>query len=276
MLMTALTTPARREREPRLKVVLATSAEQVREAQALRYRIFYEELGAPATAAARLRRLDIDPFDAVCDHLLVIDEAARPGEQIVGTYRLLRERVADAHGGFYSSGEFDLAPLRAHARTNGGQLLELGRSCVAPAYRSAGTIALLWRGIADYLRRHDIGHMFGCASFHGTDPRAHAATFAYLHAHHLAPPHLRVSPAAAAGPWLRDFADTPFDADAALRALPPLIRGYLRVGAVIGDGVYVDHAFNTVDLFITMPVDAIAGRYRGRFGAPAAPAGLAA
>lgn len=271
MLMTAIPAPreaARRQPEPRLTVALATTADQVREAQALRYRVFFEEMGAPATAAARLRRLDIDPFDAICDHLLVIDGTARAGERIVGTYRLLREEVADACDGFYSSGEFDLTPLKGHARAGGGQLLELGRSCVAPAYRTAGTIALLWRGIAEYLGRHRIGHMFGCASFHGTDPAAHAATIAYLHAHHLAPPHLRVSPVAD-GPWLRDWADAPYDADAALRALPPLIRGYLRVGAVIGDGLYIDHAFNTVDLFVAMPVEAIASRYRGRFGAPA-------
>ncbi|MGL4542272.1 MAG: GNAT family N-acetyltransferase, partial [Polymorphobacter sp.] len=171
-----------------LEVRLAQSGVEVAAAQALRYRIFYDEMGAQPTPAMRASRRDIDRHDNVCDHLLVIDHDA--GARVIGTYRLLRQAVAAAHGGFYSASEYDLSPLLVQARA-GGQLLELGRSCVAPKYRNPATISLLWRGIASYLQIHGIGHLFGCASLHGADPAAHAAELSYLYHNHLAPPELR-------------------------------------------------------------------------------------
>ncbi len=217
-----------------LEVRLATSDIEIAAAQRLRYRIFFEEEGARASEEARVSGLDIDVYDSVCDHLLVFDHA-QAGAPVVGTYRLLRQDVAARHGGFYSAGEFDLGPLLAGAGT-GLQLLELGRSCVAAAYRDAPTISLLWRGVASYLKAHGIGHMFGCGSLHGVDVGEHARSLAYLHHHHLAPPEL-----------------------------PPLIKGYLRVGAMIGDGGSVDRDFNTIDVFVIMPVDRITERYAARY-----------
>jgi putative hemolysin len=134
--------------------------------------VFFDEMGA--SAQGLLDQLDADPYDALCDHLLVIDED-QPGTlvadgAVVGTYRLLRESVARAAQGFYSAGEFDLAPLMAGEGRVGGELLELGRSCVLPAFRTSATISLLWRGIADYIAAHDIGLMFGCASFPASIP----------------------------------------------------------------------------------------------------------
>ena len=249
-------------RQGQLDVRLAGSPEEIAAAQALRYQIFYEEMGARPTLAMRAHRLDFDDYDHVCDHLLVIDHGADGPPKVVGTYRMLRQEVAERNRGFYSAGEYDLSPLMQAGRA-GGQLLELGRSCVAPAYRTTATISLLWRGIAAYLSAHGISHLFGCASLHGAEPDLHAAELSYLHHHHLAPPELRAS-AHIPVPLDRSAAGG-YDVRAAQRALPPLIKGYLRVGAVIGDGAFVDRQFNPVDVFVVMPVEGITRRYLDRF-----------
>ena len=247
-----------------LDVRLARSDVEVAAAQALRYQIFYEEMGARPTPAMAAARRDMDAYDAICDHLLVVDHGLDGRPQVVGTYRLLRQQVAMAHKGFYSAAEYDLSPLLANS-TPASQLLELGRSCVAPAWRNNATITLLWRGIASYLQTHNIGHMFGCASLHGADPLLHAAELSYLYHHHLAPPELRARAHAANHVPMDRLPAASIDTRAASRALPPLIKGYLRVGALVGDGGFVDRQFNTVDVFVVMPVDRITSRYAGRF-----------
>lgn len=253
-------------RSGQLDVRLATSEAEIAAAQALRYQIFYDEMGATPSAAMVSSRRDIDSYDAICDHLLVIDHGMRgDGPHVVGTYRLLRQVVAQMNHGFYSAGEYDLSPLIAQSVT-GGQLLELGRSCVAPAYRNNTTITLLWRGIASYLQTHAIGHMFGCASLHGADPRVHAAELSYLYHHHLAPPELRARALAEQYVPMDRMSPLAYDARLTAKALPPLVKGYLRVGAMIGDGAFVDPQFNTVDVFVVMPVERITKRYAGRFG----------
>jgi len=246
-----------------LEVRLATSDAEVAAAQALRYRIFFEEEGARASGEARASGLDVDAYDPVCDHLLVFDHA-QADTPVVGTYRLLRQSVAARHGGFYSAGEFDLGPLLSGAGT-GLQLLELGRSCVATEYRDAPTIGLLWRGIASYLKANGIGHMFGCGSLHGVEVGEHAQALAYLHHHHLAPPELRAYAWEGARVETDLLPPGSYDARAAARALPPLIKGYLRVGAMIGDGGSLDRDFNTIDVFVIMPVDRITERYAARY-----------
>jgi len=252
-------------RSGRLDVRLATSEVEIAAAQALRYQIFYDEMGAEPKASMISTRRDIDDYDAVCDHLLVIDHGL-PGDRphVVGTYRLLRQVVAQMNRGFYSAGEYDLSPLIAQS-ASGGQLLELGRSCVAAAYRNNTTITLLWRGIASYLQTHAIGHMFGCASLHGADPRVHAAELSYLFHHHLAPPELRARSLPEHYVAMDRLSPLAYDPRMAAKALPPLIKGYLRVGATIGDGGFVDRQFNTVDVFVVMPVEQITRRYAGRF-----------
>ena len=251
-----------------LDVRLAVSEAEIAAAQALRYQIFYDEMGAePTPAMTRLRR-DVDDYDAVCDHLLVVDHGLANGfdgrPQVVGTYRLLRQGVAAAHRGFYSAGEYDLSRLISHSG-QGGQLLELGRSCVAPAWRNNATISLLWRGIASYLQTHGIGYMFGCASLHGADPVLHTAELSYLYHHHLAPPELRACALPDNHVAMDRLPAASIDTRAAARALPPLLKGYLRVGAMVGDGGFVDRQFNTVDVFVIMPVDRITSRYAARF-----------
>jgi putative hemolysin len=247
-----------------LDVRLAASEAEIAAAQALRYQIFYDEMGATPTPAMQAVRRDIDDYDAICDHLLVVDHGADGTPHVVGTYRLLRQVVAQMNRGFYSAGEYDLSPLIAQSAST-GQLLELGRSCVAPAYRNNATITLLWRGIAAYLQTHRIGHMFGCASLHGADPRLHTAELSYLYHNHLAPPELRARALPAPHEPMDLVPAASIDARAASRALPPLIKGYLRVGAMIGDGGFVDHQFNTVDVFVVMPVERITSRYSARF-----------
>ena len=251
-------------RSGQLDVRLATSEEEIAAAQALRYQIFYDEMGAAPARHMLASRRDIDDYDAVCDHLLVIDHGEDGKPHVVGTYRLLRQLVAQLNRGFYSAGEYDLAPLIETSKTS-GQLLELGRSCVAPDYRNNTTITLLWRGIASYLQTHSIGHMFGCASLHGADPAVHAAELSYLYQHHLAPPGLRARALPSHYVPMDVLGAERFDARAASKALPPLVKGYLRVGAKIGDGAFCDAQFNTTDVFVVMPVARITQRYAGRF-----------
>ncbi len=253
----------------RLSLRLVQDERELNAVQRLRWRVFYAEMGAAAgpEPVPRPEDLDADVYDPLCDHLLVIDEDAPAGEHVVGTYRLLRESVAARSFGFYSAGEFDLGPLAG--LNTPGELLELGRSCVLPPYRTSGTISLLWRGIADYIARHDIALMFGCASFGGTDPNAHAAALSYLHHRHLAPADRRPVVLPGKGVPLERLAAGSYDERRALMDLPPLVKAYMRVGAKFGEGAYVDHAFNTIDVCVVMPVELIADRYAARFSAAA-------
>lgn len=250
----------------RLSLRLAEDDHDLISVQRLRWQVFHAEMGAGAQSP-RPENLDADLYDPLCDHLLVIDEDAPAGERVVGTYRLLRESVATKSFGFYSAGEFDLQPLRGSGLS--GELLELGRSCVLPPYRTSGTISLLWRGIADYIALHDIALMFGCASFAGTDPDAHAAALSYLHHHHLAPVDRRPSVLPGMGIALERLPAGAYDERRAAMGLPPLVKAYMRVGAKFGDGAYVDRAFNTIDVCVVMPVELIADRYAARFSAAA-------
>ncbi len=252
-----------------LEVRLARNAAEVAAAQEVRYRIFYEELGATQAGLEAAAGRDVDRFDEVCDHLLVFDTSL-PGpdhRRIVGTYRLLRQEIASEAGGFYSEGEFELKGLVA--RHPGQRFLELGRSCVLPQYRSKRTIEILWQGIWAYINHYRIGVMTGCASFHGTVPAAHAEALSYLA--HNCRASLEWDVRAVSGRYCpMDL--MPAEAIAmrsALAAMPPLIKGYLRVGAKVGDGCVIDHQFGTVDVFIVMPVQQIAARYVSYYGGEA-------
>jgi len=252
----------------RLSMRLAQDHEDLVAVQKLRWKVFLAERHAAADLGPR-ENLDSDIYDALCDHLLVIDEDAAPEERVVGTYRLLRESVARRGFGFYSSSEFDLGVLTRESGGDRGDLLELGRSCVLPPYRTSSTISLLWRGIAEYIARHNISLMFGCASFPGTDPDAHAAALSYLYHQHLAPVESRPIVLAEKGVSLERLPSGSYDERQALLSLPPLIKGYLRTGAKFGDGAYIDHDFGTVDVFVVMPVERISSRYAARFSVAA-------
>nr|WP_244540244.1 GNAT family N-acyltransferase [Kaistia soli] len=253
-----------------LEVRLAVTPREVKKAQKLRYKVFYEEMSAIPDIQTQVSRRDRDAFDAICDHLLVIDHdtITKSGEAaIVGTYRLLRQDVAQRFSGFYSANEFDLAPLIE--RHSGLSFLELGRSCVLRPYRTKRTVELLWHGIWSYVRRHNIDVMIGCASLEGTDPDRLALPLAFLHHHARAPGDWQVG----ALPGRRVAMDRvpveAIDAKAALHLLPPLLKGYLRIGAYVGDGAVVDRQFGTTDVLIVLPVSAINERYVNHYGVDA-------
>jgi putative hemolysin len=241
-----------------LGVRIATTEAEIDAVQALRWRIFYEEMAAEPSDAARALQRDVDAFDAVADHLVVVDHAIGPGaEGVVGTYRLIRQEAAEAIGRFYSDDEYDLSPLSGFQ----GKLLELGRSCVAAPYRSRAVMQLLWRGIAAYVFRHQIDLMFGCASLPGTDPEKWSAELTYLYYNHLAPPALR--PRALPDRYVDMRRGDPEELDVrrVQNNLPPLIKGYLRLGCFIGDGAVIDQQFNTVDVAIIVKTDLITDKY---------------
>ncbi len=249
-----------------LEVRLARSRAELREAQALRYHVFYEEMSARPSALQRMTRRDRDAFDRFCDHLLVIDATRAPGARIVGTYRLLREEKAREAGGFYTEGEFEIGGLVA--RHPGARFLELGRSCVLKAYRGKRTVELLWQGIWAYVRRHRIDVLFGCASLGGTDLRALEAPLALLRDQAPAPAQWRVR--AVAGRRGGVAADVAcLDPKRALAALPPLLKGYLRLGGYVGEDAVVDPQFGTTDVLVVLPVGNINPRYIAHFGSDA-------
>ncbi len=249
-----------------LETRIARTASEIDAAQAIRYNVFVEEMHAQVPPESARKRRDIDAWDAICDHLLVLDTAIEGDaeEQIVGTYRLLRQDVAMANGGFYSSSEFEVADLVA--RHPDKRFMELGRSCVLPQYRTKRTVELLWQGNWAYALKHRIDVMFGCASFAGAVPEEHALALSYLHHNALAKGRWRVE----ALPELEHSMDL-MPAEAinmrkALAALPPLIKGYLRLGAMVGEGAVVDRAFRTTDVLIVLPIHTISERYRNYYG----------
>ncbi|HEY4124489.1 MAG TPA: GNAT family N-acyltransferase [Rhizomicrobium sp.] len=252
-----------------LEVRLAETEEEVEAAQRLRYRVFYEEMSATPTPEMHAARRDFDRFDAFCDHLLVVDRAITDEEgqpSVVGTYRLMRDEDAKRAGGFYSAGEYDMAPM-LKGLAAGTRHLELGRSCILKDYRTKpGTMQLLWRGVMAYVARFNIDLMFGCASLGGTDADALAAPLSYLYHFHLLPPELRVRARPELYVEMNRMPKEAVDPKEALRALPPLIKGYARAGALIGDGAVIDKQFGTTDVFIYLPVAQIDTRYRSRFG----------
>lgn len=253
-----------------LEVRLARTEQELLAAQELRYKVFYEEMSAGSGGEAHLFSRDEDKYDLHCDHLIVVDtersgtSGTDPAMKIVGTYRLFRQSAAERIGGFYTQDEYDIEPLiRRHA---GRRFLELGRSCVLPEYRTKRTVELLWHGIWAYVGHHKIDVMFGCASLEGTDIDRHQDTLQLLASLNPAPKNWTVR--------AQDdrYVDMNFDAPnpkinkRAMLNLPPLIKGYLRLGAYIGDGAVIDYAFGTTDVLIILPVENINPRYINYYG----------
>jgi L-ornithine Nalpha-acyltransferase len=253
-----------------LEVRLATTRKEIRKAQRLRYKVFYEEMSAVAPAHLKLVRRDKDAFDRVCDHLLVIDHDHRSGPmkmkhpKVVGTYRLLRQDVAERHFGFYSASEFDIEPLLD--RHPEQRFLELGRSCVLAPYRNKKTVELLWQGIWAYVLHHRMDVMIGCASLEGVRPEQMQEELAFLH--HFARPATSWD-ARAVDRHFRPMNVLPKEAvnpKRALTNLPPLLKGYLRIGARIGEGAVIDQQFGTTDVLIILRVADIDPRYINYYG----------
>ncbi|MAY88569.1 MAG: ornithine-acyl-ACP acyltransferase [Pseudooceanicola sp.] len=231
--------------QARFSVRLAQTSEDLRAAQALRYDVFVRELGAGGEMVDHVEGLERDRFDDHVDHMLLIDDAVG---RVVGVYRLLQQQQAQALGGFYSEGEYDLTPLK----TSGRRLLELGRSCLARDYRGGIGMHHMWQGLADYVRDREIDVLFGTASFHGTDAQALAEPLTMLHLNHLAPPELRVRALEKHYQPMNLVAPDRLDRRRAMVAVPALIKAYLRLGGTVGDGAYVDHTFNTTDVCLIL------------------------
>lgn len=227
-------------------VKLARTDAEIRAAQALRYRVFVEELGGDGPLVDHAARLEKDRFDPFYDHLLLLD--ATRGDAVVGVYRLLRDDQAEAAGQFYSEDEYDLSVLKSSGR----KLMELGRSCLDADYRGGAAMYHLWNGLAHYVAEHGIEILFGVASFHGIDPTALAQPLSLLHHRHLAPENLRVRAREAHYQRLDLLPTDALDRRAAMLQVPALIKAYLRLGGYVGDGAYVDHAFNTTDVCLIL------------------------
>jgi putative hemolysin len=240
------------------EVRLAGTRPEIEAAQALRYRIFYEEMQAKPTPETAAIKRDVDAFDEVCDHLLVLDRRRGDGpESIVGTYRLIRRATAAQTGRFYSSAEYDIQKMIDYP----GEVLELGRSCIAKDARNTSTMQMLWRGIALYAYHYDIKVMFGCPSFPGPDPAQHAQAMSYLYHHHLAPPEIRVRALANRYVEMDMLEPDSYDKRKAMARVPPLIKGYLRLGGFVGDGAVIDSQFNTTDVFVIVKTELVTEKY---------------
>ena len=248
-----------------LEVRLAQSEEEVKAAQLLRYEVFYEECGAQPDETMALLKQDVAPIDDFCDVLLVIDHACN---KIVGTYRFMLREAALRYGGYYTATEFDVSKLVSSP----GQIMELGRSCVHKNYRTRPTMQLLWRGIGAYIRLNQVNLCFGCGSFSGTDVSVYKQALSYLYHNHLAPPELRAKALPIHYQKMDLIPASEVNSKEALRQLPPLIKGYLRLGGCfVGDGAFIDTQFNSIDVCIILKTEMMTERYSQRYTHSSAP-----
>jgi len=245
----------------RFTVRLAEDERDVAAAQRLRYRVFVEEMGAVPSPGEAADRRERDRFDPYFEHLLLIDtQCTDPDRErgVVGVYRLMRRSRAREGIGFYGASEYDLSRLDAFRQ----ETLELGRSCVDAAYRGGSGMHLLWTGLGEYVAQHEIGILFGVASFHGNDPAPIAQALSYLHYNHLAPEDLRVRPLPESFVDMAILPEAEVSRIEAMRQIPALIKAYLRLGGHVGEGAFIDHAFNTVDVCLLMDTERMVQRYR--------------
>lgn len=239
---------------------IATSERDLLGAQRLRYRVFVEELGGTGPLVDHEARLERDEFDPVVDHLCLVDRrrSAEDLDHVVGVYRLLPGTRAEKFGRFYCDGEYDLTPLRESGRS----VLELGRSCVDPAFRGGSGMFLLWNALADYVLELEIEVLFGVASFHGTDIATLAPALSWLHHHHLAPEELRPRACEAGYQRMDLIPSDRIDRREAMIGMPALIKAYLRLGGMVGDGAFIDRDFNTTDVFLLMDTAQMSEKHR--------------
>ena len=245
-------------------IKIAEKKSELKKAQALRYSVFYKEKKAIPTISNKILRLDYDKIDKFADHLIVIDKnIKRTKSKIVGTYRLLRGDIAAHCGGFYTSSEFDLSKILNSYKNN--QILELGRSCVHKNYRNGTIMNLLWKAIAEYVRLYDIKILLGCASFHGTDIIKHTNELSYLRKNFSLPDEFSVkSLDTKIYPSYTEINSNINDLRTCVK-LPPLIKGYLRIGGKVSHDCFVDHKFNTIDLCVIVTTDNIDEKYKKKY-----------
>lgn len=254
--------------EHQLTLRLAVTEQDRRAAERLRYEVFVRELGGDGDLVDHEAGLERDAFDPVADHLVLIDDTrdAEALDHVVGAYRLLTEKHVADTGQFYSEAEYDLGPLKSSGQT----LLELGRSCIHRDYRGGLALRQLWSGLAAYVAERDIGILFGVASFHGADIRPHAQALSHLYHAHLAPAELRVRALDEFYARMDMVAADALNRVAAMRDVPALIKSYLRLGGFVGDGAFVDHAFNTTDVCLVMDTRRLSDEARARYSGASA------
>ena len=241
---------------------LARTDEEVEAAQHLRYKVFYEEFRAEADDEIVKAKRDFDAYDALADHMIVQDTSLGDGpDAIIGTYRMIRRDIVDRHGRFYTSQEYDISALLGD-NTNA---MELGRSCVLPPYRTRPVMQKLWQGIAGYLVDYNITMLFGCGSMHGTDPDQFSQQLAYLYHYHLAPADIRPRAHNSRHVEMNRHPKDELDAARIFASLPPLFKGYLRVGSMVGDGAVIDYQMRTTDVCIVLPTDVVTARYQKHY-----------
>ena len=245
---------------------LAESERDLRAAERLRYSVFVDELGGDGDLVDHEGRFERDRFDPHFRHLILVDNRrdAEALDHVVGVYRILDGAGADAIGQYYSEDEYDLSVLKASGR----KLLELGRSCLHPDYRGGMGMYHIWNALAGIVTEEEIDILFGVASFHGTDTRVHAQALSLLHHQHLAPEDLRVRARAEHFETMDLVPDTEIDRVAAMRGVPALIKAYLRLGGVIGEGAFVDRPFNTIDVCLLLDTARMNLRAAARYQAP--------
>ena len=241
-------------------VKIAQTDAEIHAAQRLRYDVFVREMGAGGAFVDHERRLERDRFDPYVDHMILTDNRS---DTVVGVYRLLRASQAVKAGGYYSEGEYDLDPLLSSGR----RVLELGRSCLHVGARGGMALHHLWQGLAEYIAQHRIDILFGVASFHGTDPEWLRAPLSLLHHRHLAPPALRVWSRQLPRAGMDLIPEDQIDRRAAMVQVPSLIKAYLRLGGYVGEGAFVDHAFNTTDVCLVLDTARMTPRSARIYGA---------
>lgn len=246
------------EQHTDFEVRIAISSQDVQAAQNLRYRVFVQELGANGPLVDHDAQLEIDAFDAHAQQLILLDHARDHDDQVVGVYRLMDNAAAVRAGQFYTENEYDLSPLKATGRP----LLELGRSCVHPDYRGGVGLLLLWKALAHEVEKRGVEILFGTASFYGTDLDALSLPLSLLARDHMAPDHLRVH----AKTYQRMDLTDQIDRVVAMKNIPSLIKAYLRLGGVVGDGAFVDHQFNTTDVCLILDTATMNERQRAVYG----------
>ena len=241
------------------EIKIAASNLEIKKAQSLRYKIFFKEKKIKKKNLKSLLQRDFDFYDKISDHLIIVDNNREAKDNVIGTYRLLRGNSAKLYKGFYTEQEFDISNLKKNFSNK--KILELGRSCVHPEYRSGIILKLLWQGISKYIKIYKIKILIGCASFNGTNPNSFKDQFSLLYYSYSLPRNYDVKS-------LQDnkiLFTKNIDNINILNKLPPLIKGYLRAGGMVSRNFYIDTEFETIDYCVIMLTDKIVSRYQNKF-----------
>ena len=240
-------------------IKIAESNFEIKKAQSLRYKIFFKEKKIKKKSFKFLLQRDFDFYDKISDHLIIIDNNREVKDNVIGTYRLLRGNCAKLYRGFYTEQEFDISNLKKNFSSK--DILELGRSCVHPQYRSGIILKLLWQGISNYIKMYKIKILMGCASFHGTNPSKFKDEFSLLYESYRLPEDYDVKSLQS-----NEISfNKNINHSTTLNKLPPLIKGYLRAGGMVSENFYIDTEFETIDYCVIMLTEKIVSRYQNKF-----------